>query len=162
MRPHRAYCFHDIVLDFDRGSLRRDEQELKLRRKSFQVLCYLVERAGVLVPKEELLQAVWPDTFVTDDSLTKCLADIRRVLGDESEGIVKTIPRRGYLFDARVERSGFEDAVAHNLPTPLTSFVGRETQVAEVARALADRRLVTLIGAGGCGKTRLALGPREL
>ena len=157
MRPHRAYSFHDIVLDVDRGCLRRDEDELKLRRKSFQVLCYLVERAGVLVPKEELLQAVWPDTFVTDDSLTKCLADIRRVLGAESEGIVKTVPRRGYVFDARVERSGFEDAVADNLPTQLTSVVGREAEVAEVARLLADHRLVTLTGAGGCGKTRLAL-----
>lgn len=163
-RPHRTYACRDVVLDLDRGSLRRGGQDIKLRPKSFQVLAYLMQRHGCLVGREELVRAVWPDTFVSDDSLTKCLIEIRRALEDEGYEIVKTVPRRGYIFDSPIEERGFGASVLsflkrceHNLPAQLTTFIGRARELVDVVRLLRTERLVTLTGAGGCGKTRLAI-----
>ncbi len=104
--PCRGYVFDDFMLDLDRGCLLRAGQEVRLRPKSFETLKLLVERHGRLVSKSEMMQAVWPNTFVTDDSLVQCLIDVRRALGDEAQRYVKTIPRQGYLFDAPVSQSG--------------------------------------------------------
>lgn len=99
---HRGYCFGAYTLDIDRAALVKDDVTLHLRRQSFDVLRYLVERAGRLVEKEELLDAIWGNTPVTDDSLTHCLIDIRKVLGDTQHELIQTVPRRGYIFDMPV------------------------------------------------------------
>jgi TolB-like protein/DNA-binding winged helix-turn-helix (wHTH) protein/Tfp pilus assembly protein PilF len=110
-KPHaqkiacRGYVFDDFTLDLDRGCLWRDGQEVKLRYKSFEALKYLVERSGRVVGKEEMMRALWPDAFVTDDSLVQCLIEARRALGDDAQRYVKTVPRRGYLFNAPVKES---------------------------------------------------------
>jgi DNA-binding winged helix-turn-helix (wHTH) protein/TolB-like protein len=101
----RGYVFDDFTLDLDRGCLWRAGQEIKLRYKSFEALKYLVERSGRVVGKEEMMRALWPDAFVTDDSLVQCLIEARRALGDDTQRYVKTIPRRGYLFNAPVRES---------------------------------------------------------
>lgn len=67
-----------------------------LRAQAFAVLRYLYEHAGQLVSKDALMEAVWPRVAVTDDSLVQCIHEIRRVLGDESHSVLKTMPRRGY------------------------------------------------------------------
>src|SRR5262245_57429933 len=74
----KTYTFGPFYLDLDRACLMRDQQEIKLRPKSFEVLRHLVENSGRLVAKNELIQTVWRDTFVTDDSLVQCVRDIRR------------------------------------------------------------------------------------
>src|SRR5215510_6267830 len=102
----RGYVFDDFTLDLDRGCLWRAGQEIKLRYKSFEALKYLVERSGRVVGKEEMIRALWPDAFVTDDSLVQCLIEARRALGDDAQRYVKTVPRRGYLFNAPVRESG--------------------------------------------------------
>lgn len=99
---HRTYLFGAFVLDVDRGALLKDGADVPLRPKCFKVLSYLVEHHGLLVTKEEVLGAVWPDVVVTEDSLTQCLIQIRKVLGDDSREMVLTVPRRGYLFDVPV------------------------------------------------------------
>jgi DNA-binding winged helix-turn-helix (wHTH) protein len=104
----RTYLFKDFTLDLDRGCLLRAGQEVRLRPKSFEVLKYLVEHHGRLVGKNDLMRAVWADAFVTDDSLVQCLIEVRRALGDESRRYVKTVPRRGYIFDLEVRESGAE------------------------------------------------------
>jgi len=71
-----------------------------LRSQSAEVLSVLAARPGEIVSKDALMQAVWPDTFVTDDSLTQCIADIRRALGDDAHAMVETLPRRGYRLNA--------------------------------------------------------------
>jgi adenylate cyclase len=73
-----------------------------LRPKSFEVLRYLVENAGRLVSKDEIVKAIWPNVIVTDESLTRCVSDVRLALGAAARRIIKTVPRRGYLFDALV------------------------------------------------------------
>lgn len=104
----RQYCFGEFTLDLDAGLLRRGAQEVTLRSKPFEVLVYLVEHHGRLVTKDALLEAVWPDAAVTDNSLAQCLLEIRRALGDESQQLIRTIKRRGYMFAAPVTTSETE------------------------------------------------------
>ena len=99
---HETYYFADFTLDLTRGCLRRGQDEIKLRPRSFEVLKYLVENNGRLIRKNELIQAVWSDTAVTDDSLVQCLKDIRHALRDEAQQIIKTVHGRGYIFDKEV------------------------------------------------------------
>jgi DNA-binding winged helix-turn-helix (wHTH) protein len=104
MQGGRAHTlsFDAFTLDVSRGCLRRGADDVRLRPKSFDVLRYLVENPGRLVSKEELIRAVWRNAFVTDNSLVQCLIEIRRALRDEAQVIIRTVPRRGYIFDISV------------------------------------------------------------
>ena len=92
--------FDGFVLDVARRSLRRADHEVALRPRSFDVLAYLAGAAGRVVGKDELLAALWPGVVVTEDSLTRCISDIRQALGDDDQHVIKTLPRRGYVFVA--------------------------------------------------------------
>ena len=94
--------FESFTLDLERLTLNGPAGPANLRRKSFDVLRYLAERAGRVVTKEELIKAIWPDVTVGDESLTKCISEARQAIGDEGQSVIKTIPRRGYLFDAPI------------------------------------------------------------
>ena len=96
------YTFDRWTLDCARGTLTGDAGEISLRPKSFEVLQYLVQNSGRLVPREEVLGAVWPDVTVTEESLTQCVSEVRQALGDLDQRIIKTLPRRGYLFTTEV------------------------------------------------------------
>ena len=98
----QALWFDGFVIDLARGCLRQDGADVKLRPKSFEVLQFLAENHGRLLSKEEIINAVWKDAFVTDNSLVQCLIEIRRALGDDSQTIIRTVPRRGYIFDVAV------------------------------------------------------------
>ena len=77
-----GYQFGDFTLDLTRGALFRSGEEVKLRPKVFEALKYLVENSGRLIGKEEMAKAIWPESFVTDDSLVQCTIELRRALGD--------------------------------------------------------------------------------
>lgn len=106
---HRTYAFGEFTLDLDRGALLRAGADLTLRPKSFEVLCHLVQRNGLLVTKSELLDAVWGRTIVTEDSVAHCVSDIRKAIGDHSQDMIRTVPRRGYIFDVPVDNNGEPD-----------------------------------------------------
>jgi TolB-like protein/DNA-binding winged helix-turn-helix (wHTH) protein len=95
-----VYRFAGRVLDLRRGILATANGPIDLRPKSLAVLVHLVRNAGRVIGRDELITAVWPDVIVGDDSLTQCIRDIRRALGDDAQTLVRTIARRGYLFDA--------------------------------------------------------------
>jgi len=167
-----CYRFGEFILEPERASLVKAGREIKLRPKVFDALRYLVENRGRLVPKEELIQNLWPEAFVTDDSLVQCMVELRRGLDDRSQEILKTVPRRGYIFAATVTTDHEASASAspttslpqtirgeYRLPLARTPLVGRERELEAVQQLLRDPaiRMVTLTGAGGSGKTRLGL-----
>ena len=108
--PEQPYSFLEFTLDVAAQRLLCGTEEVKLRRKSFQVLRYLVEHPGRVVIREELLKHAWEDVVVSDESVTKCIADIRKALRDDSQQIIRAVTGRGFLFLAEV-RVGWNDAV---------------------------------------------------
>ncbi len=94
-----SFEFAGHILDLQLGRLRRGHADVSLRPKSFSLLAFMVENRGRVVSKDELFSAIWPDIFVSDDSLTQCIADIRRCLGSEARSLIRTVPRRGYILD---------------------------------------------------------------
>lgn len=96
------YRFENRTLDLARGCLTTAEGDIALRPKPFHLLRYLVEHSGRLISKEEIVSAVWPQVVVTDQSLARCISDVRAAIDDHDHTIIKTIARRGYLFTADV------------------------------------------------------------
>lgn len=104
--PPERVRFDAFTLDLSRYVLLHAGVEVPLRRQAFDMLRYLAERPGRLLSKTELLNAVWPDVTVGEDSLVKCVRDIREALGDHDQRIIKTVRGRGYLFAAEVVATG--------------------------------------------------------
>ena len=104
---NQIYRFEAVEVDLSRKCLRRSDEEIHLRQKSFQVLVYLLERRARLVSKEELMEAVWKETAVTDDALVQSIKEIRRALGDSSSNpkFIKTVPKAGYRFISPVKEA---------------------------------------------------------
>src|SRR5690349_18670325 len=94
--------FGDFLVDLEAGTLRRGQEDVSLRPKTFDVLTYLITHQGRLVTRSALIDAVWQDTAVTDNSLSHCLLEIRRALGDDSQQLIRTVAKRGYIFTAPV------------------------------------------------------------
>src|SRR5580693_7759026 len=99
-----AYGFDRFVLHLGRGTLLADGAECALRPKSFALLRHFVENPGRLIDRDEIMETVWPGVFVTDDSIAQCISDIRRALGDSDQRLLRTLPRRGFLFTPRPTR----------------------------------------------------------
>src|SRR5580704_1791710 len=99
-----VYCFGEFVLDPGRRTLSRSDSSISLTPKAFDVLLFLTQNPNRLVTKEELLQAVWGDTFVEEGNLTQYISHLRKALGDNSEDsrLIVTIARKGYQFTAHV------------------------------------------------------------
>ncbi|MBB3396934.1 winged helix-turn-helix domain-containing protein [Rhizobium sp. BK060] len=89
-------------LDLQQGRLRKGGQDVRLRPKSLRLLTYLLENSGRVVTKDELVSAVWPNVAVTDGSLSQCMTDIRRTLGEGAAKLIRTIPCRGYALDEKL------------------------------------------------------------
>src|SRR5947208_939744 len=98
------FQFGEYALDIAQGCLRTADREVALCPKSFEVLRCLVENAGRLVTKDELIKAVWPNVIVTDESLARCISEVRQVIADADQKIIKTVPRRGYRFSSPVSQ----------------------------------------------------------
>jgi eukaryotic-like serine/threonine-protein kinase len=118
-KSRQIYSFREFSLDLERGGLWRGAEEVKLRPKVFEALKYLVLNANRLVPKDELIKALWTDSFVTDDSLVQCLVELRRALGDDAQACIKTVPRRGYIFTAAVHHAPTAPAASAPAATPV-------------------------------------------
>jgi TolB-like protein/DNA-binding winged helix-turn-helix (wHTH) protein len=99
------FRFEGFTFDLARGSLAdANGDERPLRPKAYKLLKLLVENAGRLISRSEILDAVWPGITVTDDSISLCVREVRRALGDESQRLIRTVPRRGYVFAAKIPR----------------------------------------------------------
>jgi DNA-binding winged helix-turn-helix (wHTH) protein/TolB-like protein len=115
----------NFTLDLKRQQLLRDGVVVvELRPKSFDVLRYLAANRGRVVSKDEMFAAVWPDVTVSDDSLVQCISEIRRVLGDENQALIRTMPRRGYMFVG--DAAGDQPGSAKDVPVPLPAPQGAQ------------------------------------
>src|SRR6201994_3535059 len=108
------YRFGQFVLDPNRRRLSRGETLVSLTPKAFDVLLVLAQHPNRLVTKEELLQAVWGNTFVEEGNLTQYISHLRRALGDNSEDprLIATIARKGYQFTGNVTVGDNTDTAA--------------------------------------------------
>ena len=99
------YRFAGFVLDVGERRLHADGRDVYLPPKTFETLHYLVARPGHLVPKAELLDAIWPGVAVTENALTRCIKEVRAALGDDVHAprCIETVPRVGYRFIAAVD-----------------------------------------------------------
>ncbi len=147
---------HELLLDGDKS--------VRIGSRALRILTVLVERAGQLVGKNELIELVWPDTFVQEGNLKVHIAALRRVLGDSNGHLIANIPGRGYRFIADVSRSELsaqQPAAATQrsgyVPALLTKVIGRGEAVEAIANLLAEYRFATITGAGGIGKTTVAI-----
>src|SRR3954469_10241599 len=95
------YIFGRFRLDVEERRLLRGSEEIRLRGKPFDTLRVLVENAGRLIRKDELMQAVWPDTIVEENNVDHCISQLRKYLGKD-EHYIETVPRQGYRFTAEV------------------------------------------------------------
>ena len=164
----RRLRFDRFVLDLDRGCLLLDGSEVALRPKTFGVLRHLVENAGLLVSKEELFAAVWPNLVITDDVLVQSIGELRRAMGDDSLRLIRTIPRRGYRFESEVSIvAGGRESPADAAPIP-AALAASEPQPARrrigLLAALALAVLLVLgvlwIGIDRSATSTLEPGPR--
>src|SRR5260370_11069032 len=169
-----------MILNFGRFEVLPHRRELlaegvpvPLGSRAFDVLMVLIEAGGELVTKDEILNRVWPGLVVEEHSLQFHISSLRKVLG-EDRGFIKTISGRGYSFVADITAVAREqEALANrradlppplpdaegltNLPAPTSDLIGREIELSEATALVESHRLITLVGAGGIGKTRLGL-----
>jgi DNA-binding winged helix-turn-helix (wHTH) protein/tetratricopeptide (TPR) repeat protein len=154
-------AFGPFRLDTANHCLWRGEERASITPKAFDVLRYLVEHSDRLVTQEELLEALWPETYVNPEGIRKYILEIRKVLGDRphQSAFIETLPKRGYQFVAPVSAdsklAGWEP-----LPQPTSNMVGRDAGLARLDRYLrqalsGQRQLVFVTGEAGIGKTTL-------
>ncbi len=166
------FLFDVYALDTDRRELRRGTELVPVEPQVFDLLVHLVENRDRVVTKDDMLASVWGGRIVSESTLTSRISAVRKAIGDTGgEGkLVRTIARKGLRFVGAVtegatpraaaperKRESVAAAAANNLPLRTASFFGREDDVAHVRDMLGTQHLVTLIGAGGIGKTTLAL-----
>ena len=170
-----------FVVDVEGCRLSREGRDVALQPRAFDLLVHLLRNPDVLLPRDDLLETLWPDVFVGGEALNQMVRRLRRALEDDARNprFLATVPRRGYRFVAEVRWEG-AGAVggtgtvgtvgtvgiagstgSAGSPAPLdddpTPFFGRDEELAALAaRAASGARLVTLLGPGGAGKTRLS------
>jgi DNA-binding winged helix-turn-helix (wHTH) protein/tetratricopeptide (TPR) repeat protein len=153
--------FHTYRLDTANQCLWHRDARADLTPKAFDVLRYLVEHAGRLVTPAEILEALWPNTYVNPEGIRRYIQEIRKVLGDPADTpvFIATLPKRGYQFIAPV--SDGSTAQPSDVPTEgAKPIVGREPALAELERGLSkarvgQRQVVFITGELGIGKTTL-------
>ena len=156
-----------LRIDLTNQRLWREEEEVRLTPKALAVLMVLLEQAGHVVTKAELLHKAWPGTIVTEAALTVCIRELRQALGDDARTpqYIETVHRRGYRFIGQVVSGQHSVVSSHSSPAPSTQrpapmLVGRDTELAQLHQLLAralngERQLVFVTGEPGIGKTAL-------
>jgi len=156
-----------LEIDLQRRVLRSGAEVLRLGSRAFDILEILVAARGCVVTKDQLIRQVWPDTIVEENNLQVHLSALRKALGAD-RGLILTAPGRGYRFvgtpdepqegnSAHETGNAIDAALSASYQPPHTlELYGRAGAIEEVARALSGAAVVTLVGAGGIGKTSLA------
>lgn len=155
---------HDATWRLGRFEIRPAQRQLladgvpaRVGARAFDILVALIERRDRVVSQSELFDLVWPGAVVELNNLQVHISALRKLLGS---GAIATVPGRGYRFSAPLDAADGEappSPAPDPLPQALTSFVGREHDLAQLVRLFGSTRLLVLTGAGGCGKSRLSI-----
>src|SRR5580698_7573271 len=149
--------------------LKKADEPVPLGDRALDILIALAERAGEVVTHKELISRVWPDVTVEEGNLRFQMATLRKALGDGRDGVryVSNVAGRGYCFVAPITRSTAARTVpvagittserVQKLPPRPARMVGRDDTVRALAEQLQVRRFVSIVGAGGIGKTTVAI-----
>lgn len=151
--------FGRSAVDVPTRSIQLDGEPQHLEPQAFDLLAYLLEHRDRVIPKTELLDEVWGDQFVSESALTTRIKEIRRGVGDDGarQEVIKNFRGRGYRFVATIIDAAPVDAPGTNGPIRLaTTLLGRDDDISATSGLLDRSRLVTLVGAGGVGKSSLA------
>ena len=161
--------FTEFEFDFERDQLRRNGTLIPLSPKPSALLRYFLANPKRLISKFELMESLWADVVVTDDSLVQCVGDLRSRMGDQGPKLITTLPRRGYMFEADVRPVGL-GAQVHTPQTPTTSVAAPPVPQASTRRGkrglLAAVALSAFVIAGGAiyvhtGSAKVPLGIDE-
>src|ERR1700677_2670713 len=161
-------AFGPFRLRTTQRALEKDGVALKIGSRALDLLVTLVERAPDVVIKRDLIARVWGNLVIDESSLRWHIASLRKPLGDDESGVryVTNVVGRGYCFAAPVTwTTGAPIAVegeatsprATRLPRHPLRMVGRDGAVRDVRKRLIEQRFVSIVGAGGIGKTTVAL-----
>lgn len=145
--------------------LMRDGVPVQLGARALDLLLHLTAHAGVVVTKQALMKAVWPNRIVEENNLTVNMTALRRALGESADGqpMIQTVTGRGYVFvgtilaDAPAETAAPAAPALPAIPQLTSRLIGRDAALEELQRLMRARRVVTVVGPGGVGKTALAL-----
>jgi DNA-binding winged helix-turn-helix (wHTH) protein len=132
----KSYRFGRFLVDRRSACLRCDSVVLPLRPKSFDVLVYLAQNAGRLVPKAELIDNVWQNVIVTENSLVQCIKEIRQALNDDAQTEIETVSKRGYRFAAPVAEIDGHDL---DLRTTAVAAMAAESRILQLPDVLQSR-----------------------
>lgn len=163
MSTHAAtpetYCFGHVELRPAQRLLLVEGRPLAIGARAFDLLLVLVTERARVVSHVELLARVWPGLVVEENNLRQHVSGLRKLLGAQA---LATIPGRGYRFTLPLDEHAATSVVApdapnHGLPANKPTLIGRENDLAAVLALLAGTHLLTLVGVGGVGKTRMAL-----
>jgi predicted ATPase/DNA-binding winged helix-turn-helix (wHTH) protein len=148
-------------IDLEMRTLWQDGEVVHLGSRAFDILAVVASAGGRLVTKDELMHSVWPETVVEENNVHVHLSALRKVLGPDRNLII-TVPGRGYKLVQRPhmqlpEEPGSRGRAGRPLPPLKTRLVGRDKAVAQIRALLERTRVLTLVGAGGIGKTSLAI-----
>ena len=134
------YQFESFQLEPEERRLTRDGELVSLTPKAFDTLVFLVERAGHLVEKEELMKALWPDSFVEESNLSQYIFTLRKTLGETEDGgqFIETVARKGFRFVPFVTK-------LHLDPTPAKPPEDLPAQTARVPTQYLTRRAVLIV-----------------
>ena len=164
----QAWQFGNFTLLPTQRLLLEGDAPVRVGGRALDLLIVLVEAAGTVVGRDELMASVWKKVVVDEGSLRVHIAALRRALGDDGDArrYIVNVPGRGYSFVGDVSPSAPAsvtgtwpklDVARSHLPPLLVNVVGRDDAIREVCSMVAKHRLVTVVGAGGVGKTTVAL-----
>jgi DNA-binding winged helix-turn-helix (wHTH) protein len=139
-------------------TLLKDGQAVPLNGRAFDLLLALVERAGEVVSKEELIARVWPCTVVEENNLRVHIGTLRKALSGDQSGLryIENVVGRGYSFVAPVTRSAHAAMVPRNPKLP-SDIVGRDPTLKQLTTLCHEHQCITIVGAGGMGNSPVAL-----
>ncbi|MEJ0019605.1 MAG: winged helix-turn-helix domain-containing protein [Acetobacteraceae bacterium] len=171
LRPNEIACFGPFRLTASERLLTKGDEPVAVGGRALDILVMLVERAGEVVTRRELIDRVWPDIIVEEANLRVHLAGLRKLLGEGKDGAryITNVPGRGYCFVSPVRRSWPDSGgaqatapataatAAPKLPAPLARMIGRQAAVATLRTLLTTHRFVNIVAPGGMGKTTVAV-----